>query len=139
LTDYLTGIASHLKPDGTFVGINNNPFDVFSGIRTFASQKYIKRMHGSREGGEVVYDLRPDVREPIVNFHLSGDTYEAAFARSGLSIEWHPLVPHDEFAHAAFPEFKDMIGAPYIAFRATKRPPRRSTSPCSPLELATVH
>ena len=89
---YCRAIASHLKPDGRFIGFNNNPFEVFNGER-YAEYGFRKAMSGNNEGGEVIYRV-DGMTDPIINYYLSPQTHEQAFLKSGLELEWKRILLH---------------------------------------------
>lgn len=80
---YCKSIALCLKSSGKFIGFNNNPFEVFDGVR-HDKYGFQKEMHGAKEGGEVIYRVS-GMNNPIVNIHLNPKTYEEAFRQAGFS------------------------------------------------------
>ncbi|MEK6918108.1 MAG: class I SAM-dependent methyltransferase [Nanoarchaeota archaeon] len=117
---YCRAIASHLKEGGMFVGFNNNPKDVFDGIR-FHKYGFEKEMHGGKEGGEVVYRVQ-GLTEPIINYFLKTSTYEKAFKEAGFSeFEWKAVSVSDQSQKSIFywREFLK-LGPPFIAMTAIK-------------------
>ncbi len=80
---YCKSIAACLKRGGQFIGFNNNPFEVFDGVRheEYGCQK---EMHGDIEGGRVIYRVT-GMSNPIINFFLKPETYEQAFREAGFS------------------------------------------------------
>ncbi len=120
---YCAAIASHLKKDGTFVGFNNNPFDVFDGVR-FKKYGFEKEMHGDQVGGEVIYRLQ-GLTEPITNYFLSHKIYEEAFRTAGFSrFNWRAVL-RDKSSNAVKRSksyWNEFFGGspPFIAMVATK-------------------
>lgn len=88
---YCKAMASHLKNGGRLVGFNNNPFEVFNGVK-HAEYDFEKEMHGDTEGDQVIYRVaRMD--NPIVNFYLCPQTYEQAFREAGFSkFRWQRVL-----------------------------------------------
>ena len=90
-TAYCKAMASHLKSGGKLIGFNNNPFEVFDGVR-HAEYGFEKEMHGDTEGSLVIYRVA-GMDNPIVNFHLHPKTYERAFREAGFSeFRWQRVL-----------------------------------------------
>lgn len=119
VTAYCKAIASHLKPGGRFVGFNNNPFDVFQGEK-LAKYGFRKSMERAEEGSKVVYRVE-GMTDPIVNYYLKPETYEAAFKEAGFtSFEWVRVQLDPK--HAGDPYWEEFFEGepPFIAMVAVK-------------------
>ena len=118
LIGYCRAIASHLKPSGRFVGFNNNPFEVFDGTR-YGAYGFTKTMHGDGEGQNVVYEI-PGLAAPIINYYLSPQTHEQAFAEADLKLEWKEILLRPEEDLLYWKSFFEN-GPPFIAMIAKKK------------------
>ena len=118
LIGYCRAIASHLKPSGRFVGFNNNPFEVFDGTR-YGAYGFTKTMHGDGEGQNVVYEI-PGLAAPIINYYLSPQTHEQAFAEADLELEWKQILLRPEEDRLYWKSFFEN-GPPFIAMIAKKK------------------
>jgi 2-polyprenyl-3-methyl-5-hydroxy-6-metoxy-1,4-benzoquinol methylase len=118
LIGYCRAIVSHLKPSGRFVGFNNNPFEVFDGTR-YGAYGFTKTMHGDGEGQKVVYEV-PSMTAPIINYYLSPQTHEQAFAEADLELEWKEVLLRPEEDRLYWKSFFEN-GPPLIAMIAKKK------------------
>ncbi len=117
---YCKSINACLREGGRFVGFNNNPFEVFDGVR-YAEYSFQKEMHGDTEGGEVIYRVL-GMSNPIINFYLKPQTYEKAFREAGFSgFSWRriSLNPTNEQGEAYW---RNLFAnePPFIAMLAEK-------------------
>jgi hypothetical protein len=51
--------------------------------------------HGHGEGQNVVYEI-PGLTAPIINYYLSPQTHEQAFAEADLELEWKEILVRPE-------------------------------------------
>jgi len=116
---YCKAMASHLKKGGILVGFNNNPFEVFDGVK-YAEYGFEKEMHGDTEGDKVVYRVA-GMDNPIINFYLRPKTYEQAFREAGFSkFRWQRvLLNPDEQGNHYWDNFFSN-NPPFIAMLAWK-------------------
>ena len=117
--EYCTAIASHLRKGKRFIGFNNNPFEVFDGVR-HKKYGFEKEMHGDVEGSEVIYRVS-GMDSPIINFHLRPQTYEEAFRKAGFSeFSWQRVLL--DTSEKDNPYWEDFFKEepPFIAMMARK-------------------
>lgn len=84
------GVASCLRSGGLAVVFNNNPFDTTGG--DFSQYGFKKQVRGLEAGDKVIFDYRPAISEPIINYYLSPQDHVRAFIEAGFSqFMWKPL------------------------------------------------
>jgi SAM-dependent methyltransferase len=118
-------IAKHLKPEGRFVTINNNPTCKHPemSMRKYGFERIQK---GFNDGDEVIYKLYlPDESHvDLTNYHLSKQMHERCFKAAGLSnINWHNMEISAEGA-SLFEEthWQDLLDCePVIGISCTKK------------------
>lgn len=100
---YTKAIASHLKKGGRFVGFNNNPRDIFTGVK-FKEYGCEKEMHGPVEGSKVIYRVS-GMQSPITNYYLNEISYIRAFREAGFSdfkfeaVQLNPSERQNNYPH----------------------------------------
>jgi hypothetical protein len=92
-------ISDHLKPDGRFVTLNENPeqpAEQYAGYTQYGFNKAAKLP--LRDGSPITYWMISGRK--VINFtthFFSTETYQRAFTAAGLrSVQWHPLKLSDE-------------------------------------------
>ena len=122
LKDFFETIAASLKPDGLFLGINDNPFNSEQTYPGYQKYGFVKECETPRiEGSRVVWALTEPVKMKITNYWWSPQTYRNAALAAGLELEF--LAPHKALSVAANHEFWDVFqdDPPFIAIKARNR------------------
>lgn len=120
LTDQLVGVSSVLKPGGTVVAYNSNPFDRSGWKRGMLGFQMEKVVTATEEGSEILFRLGPDLT--VTNYYLSPRTHEDAFIGAGFTeFQWKPLLRPERCGMPEWPVDFDPYSLPYIGITARKR------------------
>lgn len=119
-------IGANLKPEGLFVGVNNNPIALTSGKM---SDKHGPTPLGPyKEGDPLCWTLTADgAQVPFVNYFWRQETYEAALANAGLSVEWINVRPTEEGRTLLGAEYwNEYLAAPSVVILRCNKKKRES-------------
>ncbi|HYD03312.1 MAG TPA: class I SAM-dependent methyltransferase [Alphaproteobacteria bacterium] len=111
--------ASYLKPGGTVVVYNSNPFDIKGG--DFTKYGFRKIITGTNEGDKIIYDYRPAIDEDIINYYISPKRHEEAFTKAGFrDFKWEPLELYPGADKDFWKDYFDREHLPVIGITARK-------------------
>jgi ubiquinone/menaquinone biosynthesis C-methylase UbiE len=118
-------IASNLKPEARFVGINNNPDQQPESFYTTCKYGFTKTLSGPlREGAIIRYEFLSDGKKfQIENYYLSREIHAWAFAKAGFkNISWRSIKVAPEgirkYGRAYWDDFKTY--QPIVGIEAIK-------------------
>lgn len=118
LAEMCERIASHLRPGGRFVSLNENPrqsLDQYAGYTQYGFNKTAEAP--LRDGSPITYWLVSG-REVIsfTAFFYGTDTYERVLSAAGLTtVQWHPLKLSEEGLVNHGPEYwKEYMSNPPV-------------------------
>lgn len=121
LEQFLETIAISMKPDGVFVGVNDNPFNCEQAYPGYQKYGFIKECEPPRrEGSKVIYNIFEPTQMKITNYWWKPETYQAAALSVGLKLEFLPV--HSAKDVSSNPEFWQFFqeNPPFIAIKARK-------------------
>ncbi len=121
LEDFFETIAASLKPDGLFLGINDNPFNSEQAYPGYERYGFVKECDTPRrEGSKVVWAIREPAKMKITNYWWRPQTYWDTAFSAGLELEF--LYPYSAISASADHRFWDFFqeSPPFIAITARK-------------------
>ena len=128
LAAFAASIARHLRPDGRFVGINNNPAHAvarYEATRPFGFIKTLAPSATLTNGTPITYTFFQDDHSfSFDNFYLDPAAHASVLADAGLvDFAWHPLQLASSLptGSAALPWSEFLADAPVLCFSATRK------------------
>lgn len=88
LTKFCQAIRANLRPNGRFVGFNDNPMNAVENYGRYAQYGFLKSTAPTRvEGSPITYHMKnPDGAVfSFTSYHLSSKTYSTVFQKTGFT------------------------------------------------------